>query len=161
MQVTVEDKGKCRKELHIEVPVEAIQEEYNNIVAYFRQHVALPGFRKGKAPLPMVQTKFKKDIEKELHEKIVPKSFHEAIKQENLRVEQVLDIDEGEFSRDQAFSFKVVMDVKAGVNLPQYTGVALTKAGSCRSAQSVNVPSVRRAAEGTIRLSVSARSPTI
>jgi trigger factor len=127
MEVTVEDKGKCRKELNIEVPVEAIKEEYDSIVNYFRQNVALPGFRKGKAPLPMVQTKFKKDIEKELHEKMLPKSFHQAIQQEKLKVEQVIDIEEGDFAPDQAFKFKVIMDVKPEVNLPEYKGISLDK----------------------------------
>jgi len=127
MEVTVEDKGNCRKELEIEVPVEDIRQEYNSIVSYFRQHVALPGFRKGKAPEAMVRSKFKKDIEKELHDKVVPKSFHQALADQNLEVEHILDIKENDFDPDQPFKFTVTLDVKPEVNLPDYKGVSLTK----------------------------------
>ena len=127
MQVKVEDKGKCRREVEIEVPVETIKEEYDSIVKYFRQHVALPGFRKGKAPEAMVRTKFSKDIQKELHDKVVPKSFHQALDENKLEVEHILNIDEGEFDPEQPFKFTILLDVKPEVNLPEYKGVSVTK----------------------------------
>ena len=62
MKVKVEDSGPCRKVLSVDAPAEAVAEEYEKVVGAYARTARIPGFRKGKAPANVVESRYRKGI---------------------------------------------------------------------------------------------------
>ena len=100
MKVSVKKAGACRKTVAIEVPPEVIAEERAETLKVYAQHARIPGFRKGKAPAHVVASKYVKEIDQDLKERILPKFYQEAIQAEDLKVVNVIDATEVDPLRD-------------------------------------------------------------
>ena len=128
MKVSVKDAGSCRKTMSIEIPADAIAEERKKTIKAYSKVVNIPGFRKGKAPVAVVAKKYANDINKELEERMVPKFYHEALKETEIKVVGVVDVSEIKIEIDQPLSFEVTVDVEPDFKLPKYTDIPV-KAG--------------------------------
>lgn len=127
MDVQVEDKGKCRKEVNIKIPAADVDEEIKKVVDYFKKNATLPGFRKGRAPEPRIRSHFSKDIEKEVRETLMAKSYRTMLEEQKLQVEHLLDMKEGDIKDGADFELTLEMDTRPAVNLPKYKGIALKR----------------------------------
>ena len=123
MNVSVKDAGSCRKTLTIEIPADKISEERADTLKAYLKYADIPGFRKGKAPKHVVATKFAKEINQELQERVLPKYYHEALQQSELKVVNVVDATEVEIVIDQPVSFDVTVDVEPEFKLPKYVDI--------------------------------------
>src|SRR5437870_9593392 len=86
MKVEVEKQPGSVSTLQIEVPSEEVSKEWDAIANSFARFAKIPGYRPGKAPRAVIEKRFRKEIQDELTKKLVSKSYHEAIEQEQLRV---------------------------------------------------------------------------
>ena len=123
MNVSVKDTGSCRKTMTIEIPADKISEERADTLKAYLKHANIPGFRKGKAPKHVVAKKFEKEINQELQERVLPKYYHEALHQSDLKVVNVVDATEVEIVIDQPVSFDVTVDVEPEFKLPKYADI--------------------------------------
>lgn len=128
MKVSLKSVGPCRQMMKIEVPAESVAAERAELLKYYTQGVALPGFRKGRAPQALVEKKFAKDILSDLKERVVPKFYHDAVEKEGLKVVAVVDVSEPEVTDGQPLCFDVTIDVPPEFKLPKYEGISI-KAG--------------------------------
>ena len=78
---TTEDITSTKKRISIEIPAEAVESEILGSLNTIRAQTRLPGFRKGKAPMSLIEKRFGKDVEGEAMERLVPKHYSEAIKE--------------------------------------------------------------------------------
>ncbi len=78
---TTEDITSTKKRISIEIPAEAVESEIQGSLKTIRAQTRLPGFRKGKAPMSLIEKRFGKDVEGEAMERLVPKYYSEAIKE--------------------------------------------------------------------------------
>jgi len=58
----VEDAPDCVKKIQIEIPVEEIQSRMTLIFDKMQKTASLPGFRSGKVPRKMLETRFSSDV---------------------------------------------------------------------------------------------------
>ncbi|PYK67326.1 MAG: hypothetical protein DME50_02935 [Verrucomicrobia bacterium] len=85
MKVEVERQPGFVSKLRIELPSDEVSKEWDAIANSFARLAKIPGYRPGKAPRAVVDKRFRKEIQEELTKKLVSKSYHEAIEQEQLR----------------------------------------------------------------------------
>ncbi len=123
MKTAVEQVGPCRKVIKVEVPAEVVGTEYRKVVGEFSKHVRISGFRAGKAPDAIVERQYAKDILAETRERMVPRAYHEALKQEKLTPMAVVDVSEIQIDKQLPLSFKVTVDLVPEFTLPAYTGI--------------------------------------
>ena len=126
MKVSVKKAGACRKTVAIEVPPEVIAEERAETLKVYAQHARIPGFRKGKAPAHVVASKYVKEIDQDLKERILPKFYQEAIQAEDLKVVNVIDATEVDLSEGSPATFTVTIDVVPEFKLPKYEQIPVT-----------------------------------
>lgn len=126
MKVTVEQVGPCRKALRIEVPAEQVTAEYQNVIKEISSSARIPGFRKGKAPATVIEKQFSKDALEETRERLVPKAYHDALRQEQLKAVSIVDVSDIQITKQLPLSFKVTVDLLPEFALPAYRGIALT-----------------------------------
>ncbi len=123
MNVTVNDVGPCKKNLHIELEAAEVNAAFDEVEKDFLKHAALPGFRKGKAPLEMVKKSYEKEIKDEAQHKLMSKSYQDAVKQQNLAVYSLLDVEEVQFERGQPMRYVANVELQPSFELPAYRGL--------------------------------------
>jgi len=127
MSVSIEMAGPCRRKLHIEIGPERVAGTRAEILREFRRFVEIPGFRPGKAPEPMVEKRYGKEIDEEVRKKLIPDSYREAIQEHHLRVVGLPQIKQVEHQPGAALRYTAVVDVAPEFELPQYKGIPLVR----------------------------------
>lgn len=126
MKTAVEQTGPCRKVVKVEVPADVVTAEYKKVVNEFCKHARVAGFRAGKAPAAIVEKQFAKDLLEETRERMVPRAYQEALRQEKLTPVAVVDVSEIQLDKQLPLSFKVTVDVVPEFKIPTYAGIPVT-----------------------------------
>ena len=100
MNVVVESQPNCLVTLQVELPSDQVSKEWTNVTRDFQRQAKIPGYRPGKAPQALVESRFAKDIKEELTSKLLRESLNEAIREKNLRVLSVSQVDDVEIADD-------------------------------------------------------------
>jgi len=125
MKVTTEQKEACIVDLHIELPPERFQKEWKEVGAEYRRLANLPGFRKGKAPISIVEKKYSQDIEQEVTRKLLETAVREAISEQKLAPVQSPNVREIKLEGDRSLRFTATVVTRPAVNLPEYKGLEI------------------------------------
>ncbi len=125
MKVEVENQPHCVATLNIELPPEEVTQEWDAIANSFARQARIPGYRPGKAPKQIIESKFRKDIQDELTKKLVSKSYHAAIAEKQLRVVSLTNLEEVEFGEDRSMRFRATVVTAPEFELPEYKGIPL------------------------------------
>ncbi len=124
MKVKIEKSGPCRKILHVDVPLDTVAAEYQTVIAAFVKSARLPGFRPGRAPQALVERRYAKEIDEDVRDALVGRTYPEALKQAALDPLAVLDLDVT-LKRNAPMTYKVTLDVPPEFKLPKYKGISL------------------------------------
>jgi trigger factor len=123
MKVEVEKQPGFVSKLQIELPPEQVAKEWDAIANSFARFAKIPGYRPGKAPRAVIDKRFRKEIQDELTKKLVSKSYHEAIEQEQLRVASLTNIEEVHFGEDKSMRFRATVITAPEFELPDYKNI--------------------------------------
>jgi trigger factor len=123
MNVEVENLPNCLASLKVELPPERVTKEWNDVVKGFQQVARIRGFRPGKAPQNVVESKFRKEIQEELTRKLVNESTKEAIREKGLRVLSVSNVEDVEFTPERSMRFTATIVTSPEFELPEYKGI--------------------------------------
>src|ERR1700690_1826816 len=118
----------CKHALEISIPVGDVEQETERAVAAIQAKVKLPGFRPGKAPAPLVKTRFAGDVRQEVLEKLVPRYFQAAAEQDHLQVVGRPNFTDIHFHAGEPLRFKAEFEVAPSFDLGDYTGITVTYA---------------------------------
>ena len=124
------EKTKNANEVKIEVTVEASKFEEAIKKVYFQsaKYFNIPGFRKGKAPMQIVEKYYGKEIfYEDAFNEIAPKALEDVIKENKLEVVSRPDIDVVQIEKGKDLIFTAVMQTKPEVELGKYKGIELKK----------------------------------
>ena len=123
MKVEVEKQPGSVSTLQIELPPEEVSKEWDAIANSFARFAKIPGYRPGKAPRAVIEKRFRKEIQDELTKKLVSKSYHEAIEQEQLRVASLANIEDVQLSEDKSMRFRATVVTAPEFELPEYKNI--------------------------------------
>jgi trigger factor len=123
MKVEVEKQPGSVSKLQIELPAEEVTREWDVIANSFARFAKIPGYRPGKAPRSVVDKRFRKEIQDELTKKLVSKSYHEAVEQEQLRVASLTNIEDIQFGEDKSMRFRATVVTAPEFEVPDYRSI--------------------------------------
>lgn len=121
-----ENANEVKLELTIEAQKfeEAIKKVYFQSAKYFN----IPGFRKGKAPLNIVEKYYGKEIfYEDAFNEVAPVEIEEALKEHNLEVVSKADIDVKQIEKGKDLIFTAIFQTKPEVELGKYKGIEISK----------------------------------
>ena len=125
MKVEVEKQPGSVSMLQIELPPEEVSKEWDAIANSFARFAKIPGYRPGKAPRAVIEKRFRKEIQDELTKKLVSKSYHEAIEQEQLRVASLANIEDVQLGEDKSMRFRATVVTAPEFELPEYKNISV------------------------------------
>ena len=123
MKVEVENQPQSVATIRIELPPNEVQKEWDAIAQNYARYARIPGYRVGKAPKPVIEKKFRKEIQDELTKKLVSKSYHEAIAEKQLRVVSLTNLEDVEFGDDHSMRFRATVITAPEFELPEYKNI--------------------------------------
>ena len=85
MSYTLEDVSGCSKKIVFQIGEVDISSDLNTALEQKRKSVSLKGFRKGKAPLPVVDQLYGKEIEGQILQKFISNKLFEALQKEKIK----------------------------------------------------------------------------
>src|SRR5437588_3691956 len=138
MKVEVEKQPGSVSTLQIELPPEEVSKEWDAIAISFARLAKIPGYRPGKAPRAVIEKRFRKEIQDELTKKLVSKSYHEAIEQEQLRVASLANIEDVKLGEDKSMRLRGIVVTAPEFELPEYKRIPVLLLGSNISESAVD-----------------------
>src|SRR5256885_7590677 len=123
MKVEVEKQPGSVSMLQIELPADEVTKEWDAIANSFALFAKIAGSRPGKAPRTVIDKRFRKEIQDELTKKLVSRSYHEAVEQEQLRVASLTNIEDIQFGEDKSMRFRVTVVTAPEFELPDYKNI--------------------------------------
>lgn len=127
----VEYKGDCAYEVAASIPVDNLQKQAKDLFEELQDDAELPGFRRGKAPIKLLENKFGKAIKGEAAGKLVSAAFQKLIKDEDLYpldLPEVEGLEEVEDIPDDApLEFTMKFEVAPKCELGEYRGLEIER----------------------------------
>ncbi len=129
MPVTYEltEGEKCKRTLKIEVTHDVVQGKFQEVYRKLRTEAAIPGFRKGKAPMAAVKSRFSKTAAKDVLEDLLDESYADAIARAKLDPVSYPKITDIDFAEDKPLVYTAELEVKPVIVLEKYTGLTLKR----------------------------------
>lgn len=121
-----ENANEVKLELTIEAQKfdEAIKKVYFQSAKYFN----IPGFRKGKAPINIVEKYYGKEIfYEDAFNEVVPSELEEALKENKIEVVSKADIDVKQIEKGKDLIFTAIFQTKPEAELGKYKGIEIPK----------------------------------
>ncbi len=127
MNVTVENLAPCKKLVRVELDAPEVDAAFAATEKDFQKQASLPGFRPGKAPIPMVVRKYETEIKDEVKRKLIGDSYRKALEEKKIDVLGYPDIEEIQFGRGQALQFAATIETPPDFQLPEYKGLPVKR----------------------------------
>ncbi len=129
MSIKIE-KTQNNNELKLEFTIDAkkFDEGMKKVYAKSAKYFNIPGFRKGKAPMAMVEKQYGKEIfYEDTFNEVVPEEYERELKENNIEAVSKPDIEIKQIGKGQDLIFTAIVQTKPEVKLGKYKGIQLKK----------------------------------
>ena len=128
MSVQVEKLEKSMAKITIEVASEKFDSALEQAYQKNKGKIAMPGFRKGKAPRAMIEKMYGVGIfYEDAANELIPDAYEDAAKESELEIVSQPEIDVVQIEKGQNFIFTATVAVKPEVTLGKYKGMEVEK----------------------------------
>lgn len=127
MNVSLTDVSPSQKKIRVEIPGSKVAEELQKKYRELAKKTKIKGFRPGKVPIGIIKSYYGKAVEQEVSSQFIQDTFHEALKETDIKPLTQADVSESQFEEDGAFTYTAVVDICPPFELPEYKGLNLYK----------------------------------
>jgi trigger factor len=119
----VTDLSSVKKSLSIEVGPQEVEKETGDVVRRLASRVRVPGFRQGKVPLGVVRTRFAKEVEDDVRDRLMSRLLAEATREKGLKPIGEPVLDHLSHDKDGPLSFRTTFEVMPEIEPKGYKGI--------------------------------------
>ena len=129
MSVKVENtENKNEVKLSFVVEAEKFEEAMKKVYTKTAKYFNIPGFRKGKAPMQLVERQYGSEIfYEDAFNELVPEVYDAAIKENNVEAVSKPNIDITQMEKGKDLIFTATVQTKPEVKLGKYKGIEIKK----------------------------------
>ena len=121
MKTTVENESPTRRKLTIEVEPKELAPHVDQAIRKIASEVKIPGFRKGKVPRAVLETRLGKEVvQDEIFRDALPALYSEAASQESLRPVTNPQLDLTSYEEGSNLVFTATVDVRPEIEIDSY-----------------------------------------
>ena len=115
----------CRRELELEIPADEVSKATERVAKEFARLARVPGFRPGKAPIPLIKKRFAEDIKGEVLQTLVPQRVEKAVAEQKLTPVSQPQVDKVEYNEGQPVKFRASFEVLPEFALGNYKNLEI------------------------------------
>ncbi len=127
MQVSIETLSGLERRMTIEVPAETVEAQVQARLREAAQNISLKGFRKGKVPMKVIQSRFGRGVRQEVLGEVMSQSYYEAVAQEKVRPAGQPRIEPRKLDAGQPLEFVATFEVYPEVSLGDFGVIEVEK----------------------------------
>ncbi len=127
LKIDVTEVDTCTRKLELELPFSQYQKELEKAYRTLNRKVRVQGFRKGKAPLKVLERYYKDRVETEVLQKLVPESFKEAVIEKNLNAVGQPRLEDFKVEKEKLVKLMLTVEVKPEIDEVSYEGFEFQK----------------------------------
>lgn len=129
LDVKIQSLGSCERRVTVTVPQEDIQKYYDMAFGEMIPRAAVPGFRIGKAPRKLVESRFRKEVADQVKGQVLMASIGQATEEAKLSAisEPDLDIDSVTLPDSGPLTFEYKIEVRPEFDMPNWKGLKIDK----------------------------------
>ena len=123
-------KKENAKEVELEITIEAskFEEAIKKVYVKSAKYITIPGFRKGKAPMQIVEKYYGKEIFfEDAFNEVGPQAIEEAVKEHKLEVVSRPNVEIKQIEKGKDVIFTATFEVKPEAKIGKYKGIEVEK----------------------------------
>ncbi|TMA38681.1 MAG: hypothetical protein E6J82_17485 [Deltaproteobacteria bacterium] len=127
VQSRVEDLSPVVKKVSVEVTPDRVKDALDHAFTSVSRTVKLKGYRQGHVPRRLVERYFGDDVKKDVAQKLVTGSIHEALAEHQLDPVAPPRVENGSVEPGQPFKYTATVEVRPRVEPKDYEGLTVPK----------------------------------
>jgi trigger factor len=151
MKVDIDEISPVQRKIRVELPAEAVANEFSRAYEDLRRRVRIKGFRAGKAPRGVLQGIYGDELKGQVRSQLVEGSLGEVIKERGLQIVSRPEIEANDLVEGSPFFFSAIFEIKPAIELKDYLGIEVEKVKLSVSDEQVN-QALRRLQESHAQL---------
>ncbi|GFK94547.1 Trigger factor [Fundidesulfovibrio magnetotacticus] len=137
MEYTVNDISPVETKVSITVPAEEVDASLAVTTALYRQNLDLRGFRKGKVPSSLVESKFRKQILREAANELMNVHINEIMSSLKYLAIAKLDVSPVELEKGKGIDYTLSFEHCPEFDLPEYKGLEVEEEEALASEEEI------------------------
>ncbi|QWF77442.1 trigger factor [Amycolatopsis sp. CA-230715] len=127
MKSTVEQLSPTRVKINVEVPFDELKPNFDRAYRKIAQQVRIPGFRPGKAPARVLESRIgRAPVLDEVVNEVIPAKYMEAVRAEELRALGQPEFEVTKLEDREVLEFTAEVDVRPEITLPDFDGITVS-----------------------------------
>ena len=127
MSYTIQNVNDCTKKLVFNFDKVDLTKEIKEALVAKQQSSNLKGFRRGKAPLDMVQKMFGPQVENDALHRFISEQYYQADKKENLRAVGYPQFENTKYENGKTVAFEATVEIIPEITLKDYSKLSFKK----------------------------------
>ncbi|HEY8352149.1 MAG TPA: trigger factor, partial [Sphingomonadales bacterium] len=129
MQVTETNSDGLKREFTITVPRADIVQKLENQLESLKSRIRLPGFRPGKAPLPLLKKLHGKSLMGQVLEETINETSGKTLEERNLRpaLQPQIEITKFDLEAESDLEYKMSVEIVPEIKVPDFSEIKLER----------------------------------
>jgi len=125
VQVDFNQVNAVTKEINVSIPAETVDKAYEKYLRKASHSIEVPGFRKGKAPLNMVERLHAESLKEYFYKDYVDEVFEEIGKEHDLHYLLFPEVKEVNWEKGQEMTLKIEIEHEPTLEFKQLEGLTI------------------------------------
>ena len=129
LQVRIDSPGTCQRHITVTVAEPDVEKYFNNAIGEMMPKSQVPGFRAGRAPRKLVETRYRKDVADQVKGSLLMDSMAQVTEDHKLSAISEPDIDLGaiEVPDKGPLTFEFNLEVRPEFETPKWRGLSIER----------------------------------
>jgi trigger factor len=127
LEISVEEHQRWRRRMSVTVPASIVQAEEQKAASNIASRVRLKGFRKGRVPTKVIESRFGGALRKEALDRLIDTAYRKALAARELRPISEGEIENLEYEPQQDLSFAIAFDVEPVFEVSRLSGFVVER----------------------------------
>ena len=129
LDVKIESRGTCERHITVTVLREDIERYYDKEFSDLMPEAQIPGFRPGRAPRKLVESRFRKEVAGKVKSQLLMDSLSQIHEENQIAAisEPDLDLDAVEMPDQGPMTFEFNLEVRPEFQMPKWKGLKIEK----------------------------------
>ena len=125
----IESRGACQRHITVTIPRADIERYFDDAIKDMMDKAAVPGFRQGRAPRKLVESRFRKDVTEQVKGSLLMDSLAQVTDDNKLAAISEPDLDLGavEVPDDGDMTYEFDLEVRPEFDLPNWKGLTIER----------------------------------